>query len=412
MNQKSQDTPFSRIIIESKRKDDSAPMSVIAAKSLRTKLRSTANDLRGIAGHRHFHEDGKQQPSRRRRVVVTGMGAVSPLGNSLVDSWSNLLQLQSGITTLEEALVQHQNLPPEHLDYEWRIAQTLPCQVAAPVKNLPFDNRTARFVQMALIAGEEAMKQAQLLNSDGTIRSDTDAYQMGVSVGSGMSGVREISQSLNTIISHDKVNIRKLSPHFIPKVLTNSAAGRLSLQFGLKGPNLAPSTACAAGSHAIGDGFRAIQYGSANVMLTGGAEASIEPLGMAGFCRLRALSTGFAQNHHQASRPFDVARDGFVMGEGAAMLVLEELEHALHRGAPILAEVCGYGISCDAFHITAPDEQGTGAERAMAMAWNDAARIEMTMVTIYMLDISMHMLHPLPREMRLRLWLSTGCFDI
>ncbi|KAG7346175.1 3-oxoacyl-synthase [Nitzschia inconspicua] len=328
---------------------------------------------RNNIGCRHVHHEATQT---RRRVVVTGMGAMSPLGNTFVESWNNLLDQKSGVTTLEQALVNHQNLSPEQLDFEWKIAQKLPCQVAAPVQNLPQDPRTARFVQMTLFAGEEAMKQAQLAKIIDDDKYSSTTHRMGVSVGSGMSGVREITQSLSTISANvDNVNIRKLSPHFIPKVLTNSAAGRLSLEFGLKGPNLAPSTACAAGSHAIGDAFRAIQYGTADVMLAGGAEASIEPLGMAGFCRLRALSTGFNNSTEQASRPFDKRRDGFVMGEGAAILVLEELEHAKQRGVPILAEVCGYGISGDAFHITAPDEQGWGAERAMKMALEDATRL-------------------------------------
>jgi 3-oxoacyl-[acyl-carrier-protein] synthase II len=323
-------------------------------------------------------------------VVVTGMGAVSPLGNTLTESWNNLIHRSdsrntfSGITTLEEALVEHQNLSLTQLDYEWKIAKTLPCQVAAPVRNLTEDPRTARFVQMALLAGEQAMKQSRLIEWLQGHQKDNDCvddirHRVGVCVGSGMSSVREITQSLRTISAADDssniISIRKLSPHFVPKVLTNSAAGRLSMQYGLQGPNWAPSTACAAGSHAIGDAYRAIQYDTADVMLAGGTEASIEPLGMAGFCRLRALSTGFADAPQKSSRPFDKARDGFVMGEGSAILVLEELMHAKQRGATILAEVSGYGISGDAFHITAPDEQGLGAERAMRMALNDAKKM-------------------------------------
>ncbi|KAL3918010.1 MAG: hypothetical protein SGILL_004447 [Bacillariaceae sp.] len=203
--------------------------------------------------------------------------------------------------------------------------------------------------------------------------------RIGVCIGSGMSGVREITQAMRTVVpttkdddEETKISIRKLSPHFIPKVLTNSAAGRLSMEYDLRGPNLSPSTACAAGSHAIGDAFRVIQYGTADVMVAGGTEASIEPLGMAGFCRLRALSTGFDDTPRLSSRPFDKMRDGFVMGEGSSILVLEELEHAKARGVPILAEVMGYGSSGDAFHITAPDEAGRGAERAMRMALQDA----------------------------------------
>jgi 3-oxoacyl-[acyl-carrier-protein] synthase II len=311
---------------------------------------------------------------------------VSPLGNTLTESWNNLIHRSdsrttfSGITTLEEALVEHQNLSSAQLDYEWNIAKTLPCQVAAPVRNLTHDPRTARFVHMALLAGEQAMKQSRLIewlegHQNDNNRVDDIRHRIGVCVGSGMSSVREITQSLYAISAtkdESIVSIRKLSPHFVPKVLTNSAAGRLSLQYGLQGPNWAPSTACAAGSHAIGDAYRAIQYDTADVMLAGGAEACIEPLGMAGFCRLRALSTSFADSPQKSSRPFDKARDGFVMGEGAAILVLEELMHAKKRGATILAEVSGYGTSGDAFHITAPDERGVGAERAMLMALNYA----------------------------------------
>jgi 3-oxoacyl-[acyl-carrier-protein] synthase II len=305
------------------------------------------------------------------------MGAVSPLGNTLQESWCNLMvvadsadQRRSGVTSLEETLRKHQNLSDDEFDREWKLAQTLPCQVAAPVRSLEYDRkRTARFVQMALVAGREALNQAGLMKwlEEG---HDETRDRVGVCIGSGMSGVREITQAMDNVATG---GIRKLSPQFIPKVLTNSASGRLSLEHDLRGPNLSPSTACAAGSHAIGDAMRAIQYGTADVMVAGGTEASIEPLGMAGFCRLRALSTGFAPE--LSSRPFDRRRDGFVMGEGSALLVLEELDHAKERGANILAEVCGYGTSGDAYHITAPDEAGRGAERAMRMALHDAGTL-------------------------------------
>lgn len=306
-----------------------------------------------------------------RRVVVTGMGAICPLGNTLVESWRALLRKESGMTSLEEALTQHQNLTEQSLEREMAIAMTLPCQVAAPVRNLDSDNRTARFVQMALSAGVEAMEQAKLVpwlegGNDETV-SIKRKQRIGACIGSGMSGVREIVAAVNTV--EDK-GLRRLSPHFVPRVLTNSAAGRLSLEYGLQGPNHAASTACAAGSHAIGDAMRCIQYGNADVMVAGGAEACIDPMSMAGFCRLRALSTGFSPD--ESSRPFDQKRDGFVMGEGASVLVLEELEHAKARNAPILAELVGYGLTGDAFHITAPDAEGTGAERAMTMALDQA----------------------------------------
>lgn len=336
---------------------------------------------------------------RKRRVVVTGIGIVSPLGNTLADSWeticggnksnsnSNGADSDWGVTTLEKALALHQDLDPDRFEEEWRITKSLPCQVVAPVRGLheaiddassssSWNPRTTpRFVQMALLAGSQAMNQANLINwlkedhEDSLDRGD----RFGVCVGSGMSSVREISTSWDLISKTS--SIRRLSPHFVPKVLTNSAAGRLSLEYGLKGPNLAPSTACAASAHAIGDGLRAIQNGACDLMLVGGAEASIEPLGLAGFCRLRALSTSFNDRPKEASRPFDGARDGFVMGEGAAVLVLEELEHAKQRfsknpsgNGRILAEITGYAASGDAFHVTAPDEAGRGAERAMVMA--------------------------------------------
>lgn len=308
-----------------------------------------------------------------RRVAVTGIGVVSPLGNSLIDSWSAMLRNESGETSLEEAITKHQSLSDKSLERELLMAKTLPCQVAAPVKGMQVDNRTARFVHMALLAGAEAVTHSNLHSwisseQNGDEKSQQRRDRIGVCVGSGMSGVREISEALHIVEEHG--SIRRLSPHFIPKVLTNSAAGRLSQEHGLRGPNLAPSTACAAGSHAIGDAMRCIQHGSADVMLAGGAEACIDPLSMAGFCRLRALSTSFPPG--ESSRPFDSSRDGFVMGEGAAILVLEEWNHAKARQANILAELAGFGLSGDAFHITAPDEKGHGAYQAMSMALNQA----------------------------------------
>ena len=379
----------------------------------------------------------------RRRVVVTGIGIVSPLGNTLEDSWRQIIgdsdtnnnnnnntnndNCGAGVTTLEETLLSHQDLSGDQFDREWKIARSLPCQVAAPVRGLHEafltedtntdgtrnPRTTARFVQMALLAGSEAMKQANLIdwlnnhnnnnnnnnnnNEEEETNSNNNNYnhnrrrdRFGVSVGSGMSSVREINTAWDTISNNN--SIRKLSPHFIPKVLANSAAGRLSLEHGLRGPNLAPSTACAASAHAIGDAFRLIRTGASDVMLAGGAEASIEPLGLAGFCRLRALSTSFNDTPKDASRPFDAQRDGFVMGEGAAILVLEELEHAKERirqeqqeqqqadttttttkpktttTTRILAEITGYAATGDAFHVTAPDEAGWGAEEAMLRA--------------------------------------------
>jgi len=340
-------------------------------------------------------------PNLFHRVVITGLGAVTPLGNCVHSSWDNLNSIKNndtknsdvgndvGITTLEESILL-QKLPVHVFNHDIALSKILPSQVAAPVRNVDHDPRTARFVQFALQAGEEAIKHAGLLpflgltdsleaenssglygEEEGKLHSNADAVEdrrcrIGASIGSGMSSVREIIASHETVIKNN--SIRKLYPHFIPKVLSNSAASRLSLQFKLKGPNLAPTTACAAGAHAIGEAMRCIQYGDADVMLAGGSEACIDPMSMAGFCRLKALSTKFNDSPSAASRPFDVDRDGFVMGEGASILVLEDFEHAKKRGAQILCELRGYGLTGDGFHITSPDPDGKGAERAMNMA--------------------------------------------
>lgn len=301
---------------------------------------------------------------QRRRVVVTGIGAITPLGSTLKASWKALLGNESGVTDLVTAL-EMQCLPDEVHQRELEIVQALHCQVAAPVRGLAYDRRTSRCVQMALAAAAEALQQAQL--TPWLKGNEGRQERAGVCVGNGMSGVREIIEADRTI---RETGVRKLSPHFVPKVLSNSAAGRLSLEYQLRGPNHSASTACAAGAHAIGDAMRCIQYDNADIMLAGGTEACIDPLSIAGFCRLRAMSTRFAPD--DASRPFDRRRDGFVMGEGAAILVLEELEHARQRGVPVLAELSGYGLTGDAHHVTAPDPTGRGAERAMQMALRQA----------------------------------------
>lgn len=285
-----------------------------------------------------------------------------------------------GVQTLTDSLLA-QGLPEVTTARELQEVAALPCQVAAPViaSDILHDSRTSRFVQFALRAGAEAMEQSQLLSwlscttdSERTEAADDPVVsyrrqRTGVSIGSGMSGVREIVQASRNL---EEKGLRSISPHFVPKVLANSASGRLALQYGLTGPNHAPSTACAASAHALGDAFRWIQYGQADVVVAGGSEACIDPLSLAGFSRLRALSTNFPPE--LSSRPFDEYRDGFVMGEGAAILVLEEFEHAQSRSAPILAEVLGYGMAADAYHITAPHPEGKGAANAMSLALKDA----------------------------------------
>jgi 3-oxoacyl-[acyl-carrier-protein] synthase II len=341
----------------------------------------------------------------RGRVVVTGMGAVTPLGVTLVETWRNLLAGQSGIVSLEQALLA-QGKTAAQFQEEWRLASALPCQVAAPVPS-HFDaashggTNTSRFVQLALAAASEAVASAGLAdwwsNNNNNQQGDNSSSALhdrrrdrtGVSIGTGMSGVWEIAQAVQ-LDSH-----RKLSPHFVPKVLGNSAAARISLRYRLRGPNVCAATACAAGSHAIADAARLIQYSSPNmdeaddtappgvdIMLAGGTESCIDPWSLAGFCRLRAVSTTFNDSPSRASRPFDVNRDGFVMAEGAAVLVLEELEHARARlrnmdgsgttPPRFLVELVGYGATADAYHITSPDPNGRGAVRAMQWALHDA----------------------------------------
>jgi len=315
----------------------------------------------------------------QRRVVVTGIGAVTPLGNDFQTTWNNLLSSNaehaSGLTSLEEAMVLQQ-LPSNILDYEMSLVKKLPSQVAAPVRGVEYCPRTTRFVQLALLAAKDSIFNARLDSWLGLDRMDNpESYdeelqkrltRIGTCIGSGMSSVREIVAAHETVGSSQ--SLRRLSPHFVPKVLCNSASARVSLQYKLQGPNLSPSTACAAGAHAIGEAMRCIQYGDADIMVTGGAEACIDPISMGGFARLKALSTNFNENPIEASRPFDNHRDGFVMGEGSALLILEELEHAKRRGVPIICEVRGYGISGDGYHVTSPDPNGRGAERAMKMA--------------------------------------------
>ena len=317
--------------------------------------------------------------SVRRRVVVTGLGAVTPLGNSFVETWRLLQHGESGVTTLADAL-HHQHLQVSNnneslvvdtaaLQQDLELAQHLSCQVAAPVRNVAGDPKTPRFVQFALLAAQEAIEQSQLFaittDNDKNTTINSTRLHTGVSIGSGMSSVRQV-------VAASKQPFRKLSPHFVPSVLQNSASARVSMAHHLGGPNISASTACAAGTHAIGDAAMYIQSGMANVMLAGGTESSMDPLSLAGFSRLRALSTHFNDTPSLASRPFDVSRDGFVMAQGAAILVLEELEHALRRRAVILAELVGFGASADAYHITAPDPMGRGALRAMQMALNMA----------------------------------------
>ncbi len=293
-----------------------------------------------------------------RRVVVTGLGIVSPLGNGVETTWSNMLAGKSGAGTITR------------FD-----ASDLPSRIAFEVKEGDGSNGTLKrddwidpkdqrryddFIQFALIAAKQAMKDSGL-----ELKTEDERYRAGVLVGSGIGGLTGIQDT--TLLMKEK-GPRRVSPFFIPGSLINLAGGLISINFGLKGPNHAVVTACATGTHAIGDAARIIAVGDADVMVAGGAESAICRIGIAGFIACKALSSAFNDTPEKASRPYDKDRDGFVMGEGAGILVLEEYEHAKARGAKIYAEVIGYGMSGDAYHITAPSEDGDGAFRCMQAA--------------------------------------------
>ncbi|MET0947038.1 MAG: beta-ketoacyl-ACP synthase II [Pseudomonas sp.] len=294
-----------------------------------------------------------------RRVVVTGMGLVSPLGSGVETVWARLLSGRSGL----------RNLPDE-------VVADLPAKVGGAVPTLADDaeagfdpdratppkeqKKMDRFIMFAMEAARQAVEQAgwQAQTADAQERTATI-------IGSGVGGFGAIADAVRTT---DSRGPRRLSPFTIPSFLVNLAAGHVSIQHGFKGPLGAPVTACAAGVQAIGDAARLIRCGEADIAVCGGAEASIDRVSLAGFAAARALSSGFNDTPERASRPFDRDRDGFVMGEGSGLLVIESLEHALARGAQPLAELVGYGTSADAYHLTAGPEDGSGARRAMALA--------------------------------------------
>ena len=298
----------------------------------------------------------------RKRVVVTGVGIVSPLGVGSSRVWSRLTAGACGIRRVDAL----QGLPAE-------IAAAVPrdgdgCFDAASCRLIERgdDKSIAPFAQFALVAAAEALDDAAWAPS-----SEAERCATGVAIGSGIGALADIVDAADALRERGH---RRVSPYFIPRMLVNMAAGQVSIRAGLRGPMAAPATACATGAHALADARQLIASGEADVMLAGGAEACIDPLAVAGFSRLRALSTQFNDTPEMASRPFDGARDGFVLGEGAAVLVLESLDHALKRGAPrILAELSGVGLSADANHITAPLEDGDGALRAMRAALRSAA---------------------------------------
>ena len=287
-----------------------------------------------------------------RRVVVTGLGAITPRGNDVDSFWAGLKEKRVGIGPITYF---------DTADYK--------AKLAAQVKDFNpkdyMDPKAARRMELFSQYGVAASKQA--LEDAGLEMAKEDPYMVGVSVGSGIGSMQAFERDHKKLLEKGP---SRVNPLLVPLMISNMAAGNISIQFGLKGKNINVVTACATGTHSIGEAFRAIQYGEADVMLAGGAEASICPIGVAGFSALTALS--FSEDPLHASRPFDENRDGFVMGEGSGVVVLEALDHALARGAKIYAEIGGYGATCDAYHITSPAEDGSGAARAMTNAIKDA----------------------------------------
>jgi 3-oxoacyl-[acyl-carrier-protein] synthase II len=288
-----------------------------------------------------------------RRVVVTGLGIVSPVGTGVPVAWKAILDGRSGIAKITR------------FD-----ASTFPAQIAGEVKNFDVGQylsakearRYDTFIHYGLVATMEAVTDAGLDNYAG------DKERVGVCIGSGIGGLPMIEDTSNAYAAG---GVRKISPFFVPGSIINMIAGLVSIHYGYKGPNLATVTACSTANHSLGEASRLIEYGDADIMVAGGAEATVSPLGVGGFCAARALSTR-NDDPTTASRPWDVDRDGFVLGEGAGVLVLEEYEHAKARGARIYCELTGYGMSADAHHITAPPEDGDGARRSMLNALKNA----------------------------------------
>jgi len=288
----------------------------------------------------------------KRRVVVTGLGLITPLGLGVETSWQHLINGTSGIKRITR------------FD-----ASAFPTQIAGEVDNFnPEDyveikevKKMDRFIHFAVAAATFA------LNDSGLKITDSNSDRVGVLVGSGMGGLQTIEHYHSVLLEKGP---RRITPFFIPMLTINLAAGQISIKFSAKGPNSAISTACATGSHSIGDAFRIIQRGEADAMIAGGTEAVISPLGIGGFNAMKALSTR-NDEPEKASRPFDVDRDGFVVGEGAGIIILESLQHAMDRGAKIYAEIVGYGMTADAYHITSPSPGGEGAARCMTIALKD-----------------------------------------
>jgi 3-oxoacyl-[acyl-carrier-protein] synthase II len=288
----------------------------------------------------------------KRRVVVTGLGAVTSLSCKVDDLWQRILRGESGVHELKAFNTTDHKVKFGGDIHDWNIEGYI---------DRKEEKRLDRFTQFALVAGIDAV------NDSGLDFSKEDAFRCGVILGSGIGGLNEIETQHERLLTKGP---DKVSAFTIPKLMLNAASGHVSIRYGLRGPNYAVATACASATNAMGDAFKAIQYDDADVMVTGGTEAACTPMGLSGFANMRALSERH-DNPAGASRPFDLERDGFVLSEGAGLLVFEELEHAKKRGARIYAEVLGYGASADGGHITQPDAEGVGAAKAMSGALRD-----------------------------------------
>lgn len=288
----------------------------------------------------------------KRRVVVTGLGAVTPIGNNVDEFWSSIKAGKVGIGEITRF---------DTTDYKVKIAAEVKDFDAKPYMDFKAAKRMELFSQYAIAAAVQAMKQS------GIDMEQEDPFRVGVIIGSGIGGLGCMEREHSKLLEKGP---SRISPLMVPMMITNMAAGNVAIHLGCKGKCTNVVTACATGTHSIGDAFRAIQYGDADVILAGGTESAITPIGVSGFSALTALTT--AEDPMRASIPFDKDRSGFVIGEGAGVVVLEELEHARKRGARILAEIVGYGATCDAYHITSPAEDGSGAAKAMTLAMEEA----------------------------------------
>ncbi len=290
----------------------------------------------------------------KRRIVITGMGTINAVGHNVDEMWENLLAGKSGVDHIKN----------------FEITEEYTSRIAGEIKNYDpnehFDRKRIKkmdhYTQYAIISARQAIKDSGLDNTD------FDHDRAGVIVSSGIGGMLTFETEAYKM---ERKGPKRISPFFIPKMISNIASAEIAIEFNFRAINFNISSACASANHSIGTAFRSIQYGDADIMLTGGAEGSVTPLAVAGFCSMKALSTR-NDEPQKACRPFDAERDGFIMAEGGGVVVLEEMEHAVNRGAKIYAEIVGYGATCDAYHITAPAENGEGGARAIQMAINDA----------------------------------------